>query len=86
MLAAAAKDGGGGAHQADVLNGIAWDPEKRRLFVTGKLWNRLYEIELVARGGSIGAGNGTSSGGGTDEAALQAMRQRCIVRDTSIFG
>eukprot|EP00928_Gymnodinium_smaydae_P041368 TRINITY_DN28008_c0_g1_i1.p1 TRINITY_DN28008_c0_g1~~TRINITY_DN28008_c0_g1_i1.p1 ORF type:complete len:378 (+),score=38.66 TRINITY_DN28008_c0_g1_i1:56-1135(+) len=31
----------------DVLNGIAWDPSSRRLFVTGKLWPRLYEIELV---------------------------------------
>ena len=28
----------------DVLNGIAWDAERKRLFVTGKLWNVLYEI------------------------------------------
>lgn len=34
--------------QVDVLNGIAWDG--RRLFVTGKLWPRLYQIELVAPG------------------------------------
>lgn len=27
-----------------VLNGIAWDSEKKRLFVTGKLWPSLYEI------------------------------------------
>jgi glutamine cyclotransferase len=33
----------------DVLNGIAWDGKKRRLFVTGKLWPRLFEIELVER-------------------------------------
>lgn len=33
--------------QDDVLNGIAWDEESRRLFVTGKLWPRLYEIRLV---------------------------------------
>jgi glutamine cyclotransferase len=32
---------------ADVLNGIAYDPEGDRLFVTGKLWSNLYEIELV---------------------------------------
>jgi glutamine cyclotransferase len=32
---------------ADVLNGIAYDPESGRLFVTGKLWPALYEIELV---------------------------------------
>lgn len=30
----------------DVLNGIAWDPEGRRLFVTGKYWPRLYEITV----------------------------------------
>ncbi|KAF6157636.1 hypothetical protein GIB67_037209 [Kingdonia uniflora] len=30
----------------DVLNGIAWDSEKKRLFVTGKLWPTLYEIKL----------------------------------------
>ncbi|MGB3805741.1 MAG: glutaminyl-peptide cyclotransferase [Erythrobacter sp.] len=31
----------------DVLNGIAWDVENRRLFVTGKLWPTLFEIELA---------------------------------------
>jgi glutamine cyclotransferase len=30
-----------------VLNGIAWDAESRRLFVTGKLWPALYEIRLA---------------------------------------
>ncbi|XP_047061062.1 glutaminyl-peptide cyclotransferase-like [Lolium rigidum] len=30
----------------DVLNGIAWDEENQRLFVTGKLWPKLYEIKL----------------------------------------
>ncbi|MDP6094437.1 MAG: glutaminyl-peptide cyclotransferase [Gammaproteobacteria bacterium] len=30
-----------------VLNGIAWDSENRRLFVTGKHWSNLFEIELV---------------------------------------
>src|SRR5690606_34764089 len=33
----------------DVLNGIAWDAEQDRVFVTGKLWADLFEIELVAR-------------------------------------
>jgi glutamine cyclotransferase len=28
-----------------VLNGIAYDAETGRLFVTGKLWPRLYQIE-----------------------------------------
>nr|CAD1820700.1 unnamed protein product [Ananas comosus var. bracteatus] len=30
----------------DVLNGIAWDKDMNRLFVTGKLWPKLYEIKL----------------------------------------
>lgn len=30
-----------------VLNGIAWDGDARRLFVTGKLWSDIFEIELV---------------------------------------
>lgn len=32
-----------------VLNGIAYDAGGDRLFVTGKLWPRLFEIELVER-------------------------------------
>lgn len=32
---------------AEVLNGIAYDPAGRRLFVTGKFWPKLFEIELV---------------------------------------
>ncbi|MBJ7313810.1 glutaminyl-peptide cyclotransferase [Rugamonas sp. CCM 8940] len=32
----------------DVLNGIAYDSVGKRLFVTGKLWPRLYEIRLLA--------------------------------------
>jgi len=30
----------------DVLNGIAWDAEGKRLFVTGKLWPWLYQIRV----------------------------------------
>lgn len=30
-----------------VLNGIAYDAQGDRLFVTGKLWPRLYEIEIL---------------------------------------
>lgn len=33
--------------ECDVLNGIAYDVEGDRLFVTGKLWPKLFEIELV---------------------------------------
>ncbi|XP_008234836.1 PREDICTED: glutaminyl-peptide cyclotransferase isoform X1 [Prunus mume] len=35
-----------GNHGIDVLNGIAWDSDKKRIFVTGKLWPKLYEIKL----------------------------------------
>jgi glutamine cyclotransferase len=31
----------------DVLNGIAYDAEHNRLYVTGKLWPKLFEIALV---------------------------------------
>ena len=33
--------------QDDVLNGIAYDTENNRLFVTGKHWGKLFEIELI---------------------------------------
>uniref|UniRef100_A0A0E0DVF9 Glutamine cyclotransferase n=1 Tax=Oryza meridionalis TaxID=40149 RepID=A0A0E0DVF9_9ORYZ len=35
-----------GNTEIDVLNGIAWDEENQRLFVTGKLWPKIYEIKL----------------------------------------
>lgn len=31
----------------DVLNGIAYDEAGKRLFVTGKMWPKLFEIEIV---------------------------------------
>lgn len=31
----------------NVLNGIAWDQETDRLFVTGKYWPKLYEIKIT---------------------------------------
>jgi glutamine cyclotransferase len=31
----------------DVLNGIAYDPSKDRLFVTGKLWPKLFEVKIL---------------------------------------
>lgn len=34
---------------ADILNGIAYDAAGKRLFVTGKLWPRLFEIELIPK-------------------------------------
>lgn len=37
-----------GTNSADaVLNGIAWDGKHKKLYVTGKFWPKLFEIELV---------------------------------------
>jgi glutamine cyclotransferase len=33
-----------------VLNGIAYDAKRDRLWVTGKLWRHIYQIEIVAKG------------------------------------
>jgi len=38
-----------GPQQTDVLNGIAYDPQHDRLFVTGKRWPKLFEIKLVKK-------------------------------------
>ncbi len=35
------------AENTDVLNGIAYDPEKDRLFITGKFWPLLFEVKLI---------------------------------------
>jgi glutaminyl-peptide cyclotransferase len=32
-----------------VLNGIAYDSARDRLFVTGKLWPKLFEIKIVRK-------------------------------------
>ena len=39
--------GTSGSDPEAVLNGIAYDPNGNRLFVTGKDWPYLYEIKLV---------------------------------------
>ena len=36
-----------GTQTVDVLNGIAYDVQNDRLFVTGKLWPELFQIELI---------------------------------------
>ena len=33
----------------DVFNGIAYDAATKRIFVTGKNWNKLFEVEIVKR-------------------------------------
>jgi len=49
----------------DVMNGIAFDPETRRLFITGKLWPTLFEIEVVP----------------APEITLVEARSRCIPQE-----
>ncbi len=39
----------GGEKPPDVLNGIAYDVQYDRLFVTGKRWPKLFEIKLVPK-------------------------------------
>jgi glutaminyl-peptide cyclotransferase len=38
-----------GSSQPDVLNGIAYDAQRDRIFVTGKKWPKLYEIKVVPK-------------------------------------
>ncbi|MEM1138206.1 MAG: glutaminyl-peptide cyclotransferase, partial [Bacteroidota bacterium] len=35
--------------KGDVLNGIAYDKQNNRLFVTGKWWNKLFEVRLIEK-------------------------------------
>ncbi|MCM1151404.1 MAG: glutaminyl-peptide cyclotransferase [Alistipes sp.] len=35
--------------ETDVLNGIAYDAATKRIFVTGKNWSRIFEIEIIAK-------------------------------------
>ena len=37
------------SRNVDVLNGIAYDAAQNRLFVTGKLWPKLFEIRVVPK-------------------------------------
>lgn len=35
--------------EVDVFNGIAYDPDNNRLFMTGKFWPKLFEIKLIPK-------------------------------------
>ncbi|MBN2316988.1 MAG: glutaminyl-peptide cyclotransferase [Sedimentisphaerales bacterium] len=35
------------SEEIDVFNGIAYDPDNHRLFMTGKYWPKLFEIKLI---------------------------------------
>ena len=47
----------------DVLNGIAYDGATKRLWITGKKWSTVYEVEVRVN----------------ENADLFNARQRCIV-------
>jgi glutamine cyclotransferase len=40
-----------------VLNGIAYDAERNRIFITGKLWPKLFEMRLVERRNEVKRSN-----------------------------
>lgn len=65
-----------GVGPPDVLNGIAWDASRSRLFVSGKLWPAVYEIELRPM---------YRDSQSTDVASMtQYMRESCIVPESSM--
>jgi glutamine cyclotransferase len=33
----------------DVLNGLAWNPDTQTLFVTGKRWDKLFEVKIIEK-------------------------------------
>ncbi|AVR45840.1 glutamine cyclotransferase [Christiangramia fulva] len=35
--------------QLDVLNGIAYNPETKKLYVTGKNWDKIFEVKIVKK-------------------------------------
>lgn len=35
--------------QTDVLNGIAYDPQTEKIYLTGKNWPKLYEVRLIEK-------------------------------------
>jgi glutamine cyclotransferase len=44
-------------NQESVLNGIAYDAKRDRLFVTGKQWPKVFEIKVVPHAARSGGGN-----------------------------
>ena len=56
----------------DVLNGIAYDSENDKLFVTGKRWSKMFEIKIR----EMTDGEIYKSGGGYSK-TLQDLRSRC---------
>ncbi len=74
--------------RADVLNGIAFVPETGRFLVTGKLWPKIFEVELAgaspARGGCslVAPSRGAGAGAAATAAALCWLLARLRRRGT----
>jgi glutamine cyclotransferase len=66
----------------DVLNGIAWDERKRRLFVTGKWWPKMYELKVTPQGDNNSNGNGKSDGA----MSLDNVRKMCSMHPNIKLG
>lgn len=37
------------SYRTDVLNGIAYDPATGRIWLTGKNWNKVYEVQIIQK-------------------------------------
>ncbi|KAL6757368.1 glutamine cyclotransferase-domain-containing protein [Haematococcus lacustris] len=51
----------------DVLNGIAYDKDKKRLFVTGKKWPKIFEVSLQPLVGAASA------------STIDQVRRKCVM-------
>ena len=67
------------AQGVDVLNGIAYDAAGDRLFVTGKLWPKIFEIAIVPKGCPEGTlrmrGSPRSGGARLDQHGAEAAQR-----------
>jgi glutamine cyclotransferase len=77
---------------ADVLNGIAYDEAKRRFYLTGKLWPKLFEVSFdfdPGGGGDAGIDAGVVDArggdtGGTVDASRPPDAPRDVTNDTTM--
>jgi glutaminyl-peptide cyclotransferase len=67
------------AQAADVLNGIAWDPDRGHFWITGKNWPWMFLVDFAPQGGGESSTGGesegdaeTSGGGSTGGAGLES--------------
>jgi MYXO-CTERM domain-containing protein len=71
---------------ADVLNGIAYDEAKRRFYLTGKYWPKLFEVSFdfdPGGAGDAGVDAGVVDAGGTVDASSPRDAARDVPNDTT---